>query len=258
MFGFVIKKAFFDLWDHFLPAMIINLGFIVLLSIPVFLPQYAQVFGGWATILVFVVGILVIFAYLGGINGLARNIADFRSISWSQFIQSLRENLVTSVLFALVVVAHLGLLMVGIPVYSSFDSFFGLLAIAILFWMSVIWWLAAQYILPVRTKLASRFGHVLKKSLLLAFDNIGFSIGLAIGGFIIIAISFVTAFLVPGIAGLAIWYQVALRLRLYRYDYLESHPDARRGEIPWDELLYDDRERVGKRTFRGMIFPWKE
>lgn len=258
MFGFVIKKAFFDLWDHFLPAMIMNLGFIVLLSIPVFLPQYLQGVGAWAAILVFVAGTLVIFAYLGGLNGLAQRIADFSSISWSQFAQSLRENLVTSILFGLVMVAHIGLLMVGIPVYSSLDNFFGLLAIAILFWMSVIWWLAAQFVLPVRTRLATRFGQVLKKSLLVAFDNIGFSVALAIGGFVIIAISFVTAFLVPGIAGLAIWYQVALRLRLYRYDYLETHPDARRGDIPWDELLYDDRERVGKRTFRGMIFPWKE
>jgi len=258
MFGFVIKKAFFDLWDHFLPAMIINLGFIVLLSIPVFLPQYLQPLGSWAAILMFVIGVLVVFAYLGGINGLARSIADFGSISWAEFARSLRENLVTSLLFGLVVVAHIGLLMVGIPVYSSFNSFFGLLAIAILFWMSVIWWLAAQFVLPVRTRLATKFGQVLKKALLVTFDNIGFSIALAIGGFVIIAISFVTAFLVPGIAGLAIWYQVALRLRLYRYDYLEAHPDTRRADIPWDELLYDDRERVGKRTFRGMIFPWKE
>jgi hypothetical protein len=85
-----------------------------------------------------------------------------------------------------------------------------------------------------------------------------FAVGLAIGGVFIMLVSFVTAFLVPGITGLAIWYQSALRLRMYKYDYLEEHPDTPKREIPWDALIYDDRERVGKRTLRGMIFPWKE
>lgn len=258
MFGFVVKKAFFDLWDNFLPAMLINLGFIVLLSIPVFVPQYAATFGNWAGLLALALGTLIIFVYLGGVNGLAQDIADFGSITWSRFLESLKEYGPTAVGFGLVVILHIGLLMVGLPVYSSLNNFVGLLAIAVLFWMSVIWWLAAQYVFPVRTRLSGRFFAVLKKSLLVVFDNLGFSIGLAVGGIIIIGVSFVTAFLVPGIAGLAIWYQVALRLRLYRYDYLEKHPEARRSEIPWDELLYDDRDRVGKRTLRGMIFPWKE
>ena len=49
-----------------------------------------------------------------------------------------------------------------------------------------------------------------------------------------------------------------MKLRLYKYDYLEENPDAKRNDIPWDALLIDERERVGKRTLRGMIFPWKE
>jgi hypothetical protein len=28
--------------------------------------------------------------------------------------------------------------------------------------------------------------------------------------------------------------------------------------VPWDALLAEDREQVGVRTLRGMIFPWKE
>jgi hypothetical protein len=44
---------------------------------------------------------------------------------------------------------------------------------------------------------------------------------------------------------------------MYKYDYLEKNPGDRR-RIPWDALLVEDRERVGKRTLKGMIFPWKE
>jgi len=67
-----------------------------------------------------------------------------------------------------------------------------------------------------------------------------------------------TAGLLPGLAGLALGSDVALKLRLHKYDWLEAHPDANRRKIPWDDLLEEDRELVGKRTFRGMFFPWKD
>jgi hypothetical protein len=134
----------------------------------------------------------------------------------------------------------------------------GLFALAILFWMSVIWWMTAPFYLPVRTRLTPAIVPALKKSFIVTFDNAAFVIGVSIGAVVIAALSFFTAFLIPGIAGLAIWYQAALKLRLYKYDYLEANPEADRKSIPWDALLYDDRDRVGKRTLRGMIFPWKE
>ena len=65
-------------------------------------------------------------------------------------------------------------------------------------------------------------------------------------------------FLVPGVATILLFYQVAFKLRLYKYDYLETHPNARPKDIPWADLLYTDRERVGPRSLRGMIFPWKD
>ena len=73
-----------------------------------------------------------------------------------------------------------------------------------------------------------------------------------------IVLSFFLAFLVPGFAGVALAGDVALRLRMYKYDWLEANPGAKRNEVPWDELLGEDRELVGKRTLKGMIFPWKE
>ena len=33
MFGFLIKKAFFDMWDNLLKIVILNLGFILLLAL---------------------------------------------------------------------------------------------------------------------------------------------------------------------------------------------------------------------------------
>jgi hypothetical protein len=98
----------------------------------------------------------------------------------------------------------------------------------------------------------------LRKCFIVFFDNTFFAVLLGIGSVAILIGSFFTALLIPGLAGLILWHQVGLKLRLYKYDYLEENPEANRKQIPWDALLIDDRDRVGKRTLRGMIFPWKE
>ena len=100
-----------------------------------------------------------------------------------------------------------------------------------------------------------------KYRFLLFADNPGFSFSLALYNLVSLALSLFLALLMPGFAGVALASDDAMRLRMYKYDWLEQHPglDARaRKDIPWDELLAEDRELVGKRTLKGMIFPWKE
>jgi hypothetical protein len=85
---------------------------------------------------------------------------------------------------------------------------------------------------------------------------------LLVSNLIVMAISLLTAFLVPGPGGLALWMDEAVRLRLMKYDYLEENPPEagtrKRAKIPWDALLIDDRERTGSRTIKNLIFPWKD
>jgi hypothetical protein len=49
---------------------------------------------------------------------------------------------------------------------------------------------------------------------------------------------------------------------LYKYDWLEEHPElttrAEQKKVPWNELLAEDDETVGHRTFKSFFFPWKE
>ena len=103
-----------------------------------------------------------------------------------------------------------------------------------------------------------KFKKNIKKIFLIFFDNTFFSLGVFIGSVVILAASSFTAFMLPGVGTIVLWVNAALKLRLYKYDYLEAHPEANRKKIPWDALLIDEKERVGKRTLRGMIFPWKE
>ncbi|MFP4375523.1 MAG: hypothetical protein ACLFP4_00640 [Spirochaetales bacterium] len=258
MFGFLIKKAFFDMWDNFLGVVIMNLGFIALLSLPFLLPQAVAPFGLLPIVLVHAVSIVLISIYSGVVAMMARDIANYERPEFTKFVPYLRETWVSSTVFGLIFVGIGLVLFIGFPVYANMGNLLGFAAIVFLGWALIIWLFASQFFFPIRAQLDSQNKKVLRKCFVVFFDNTFFSILLGIGSLAIAIGSFFTAFLLPGFAGLVLWHQVALKLRLYKYDYLEENPDANRKSIPWDALLIEDRDRVGKRTLRGMIFPWKE
>jgi len=63
-------------------------------------------------------------------------------------------------------------------------------------------------------------------------------------------------FIIPGIGTLLLWYNVAVRLRLAKYDYLAQHPNTPHCNIPWEKILAGDRQRLNSRTLKNLIFPW--
>jgi hypothetical protein len=258
MFGFLVKKAFFDMWDNFLAVVIINLGFIALLMIPVFLPPLFFSIHPLVFFLVQAIGIIILFVYAGVVSLFCRDIANYKQAEWGNILRYLKESWRSSLVLGLINVGIVVVGTVGFPTYMAMENMLGWAAMVFLMWAIVIWLLASQFYFPIRGQLDSKVGKILRKSFILFFDNTFLAIVLAIGAIIATGVSALTAFLIPGIGGLLIWYQVALKLRLYKYDYLEENPGANRRQIPWDALLIDDREKVGKRTFRGMIFPWKE
>jgi len=258
MILFSIKKSFFDLWDHLLPSALINLGFIVLLAIPVSLPFPLSKVSTVLAMIVLVVGLLICFVYMGIVARITQKITDYEGLEWKDFPAALREMWPQSVVLGGIYILHVILLLIALPFYANIQHVLALAAIAFLFWASVIWLLASLFFLPVRTRLDTKTGKILKKCFILFFDNTGFAIAMGIGAVVIMAGSVVTALLIPGITGLFIWLQTGLKLRIYKYDYLEENPNADRRRIPWDALLVEDRVRVGKRSLKGMIFPWKE
>jgi len=158
---------------------------------------------------------------------------------------------------ALLVVGFL-VISVGLPFYMKLGGIMGALAAGVIFWCAVIILLAVQYYIPLRARLGGGLKKNLRKSFIVFFDNPGFSVFLFLYSAVNLALSFFLAFLIPGFAGVALAENVALRLRLYKYDWIEEHPDANRREIPWETLLEEDQDLVGKRTLKGMFFPWKE
>jgi hypothetical protein len=257
MFGFLVKKAFFDMWDNMFRVIIMNLGYIAVLAIFFLLPPVfaaVPVLG----LLARVIGIAAFIVYSGAVSRMCSDIADYKQPGFADFWRSLQESLGSSLLLVLVAVAYFLIATVAFPFYWKMGSMVGALAVALLFWVSFAAILASQYFFPIQARLDRKFRKIFRKSFLVFFDNPWFSIALILCALIVFVASIFTALLLPGIASIILWWNVALKLRLYKYDYLEQNPGTKRRRIPWDALLVEDRERVGKRTLKGMIFPWRE
>ena len=93
-------------------------------------------------------------------------------------------------------------------------------------------------------------------------DNTGFSVFMGFYILILMVLSVLPIGFFPSVAGISIAKQNAFRIRMYKYDYLEQHPELKtpreRRKIPWEELIYEDREALGPRKLRSFLFPWKE
>jgi hypothetical protein len=257
MFGFLIKKAFFDMWDNLFRIIIMNIGYIAVFAIffllaPLVTSLPVLFFG------VVALGIAALSVYTGAVSRMCADIADYRQPGFADFFRFLRESLPSSLLYALVLTVYTLVVWYAFQFYGGMKSLLGPLAVALLFWVTVACVFASQYFFPIQSRLDRKFRKIFRKSFLVFFDNPGFSIGLLICALIVLIVSFFTALLLPGISTLLLWWNIAFKLRLYKYDWLEQNPGAKRRQVPWDALLVEDRERVGKRTLKGMIFPWKE
>lgn len=258
MFMFLIKKAFFDMWDHFLGVAMLNLGFIALLTIPILVPPAVVETSVALAFFSQAVGILLVVVYAGAVSLATRDMVNYQRPEFRKLIEYLKESWKSSLVFGAILIGIVIVLWFGVPVYAGMGNLLGLAAIVFLLWALIIWGISSQYYFPIRGQLDTKIPKIIRKCFVLFFDNTFFSILLAIGTIVIAVGSVFTALLIPGITGLLIWHHAGLKLRLLKYDYLEENPSANRRRIPWDALLVDEEERVGKRTLRGMIFPWKE
>ncbi len=255
MTGFFIKKAFFDGWDHLWGLVALNLGSLVLVSALVLAPLALGLPGGlfWPGL-----GVLALVSYSTVCAAVLKDAAEYRNLSLQAFREALRTQAGVGLAYGLASVLLAFLFLIAVPFYLSRGGFLAWFAAGTLFWCSLILVLALQWFPAVRALLPGPVRAGVRKCFLLLADNLGFSILLALYSAAGIVVSVFSAFLVPGIAGTMLGSVVALKLVLKKYDWIEAHPGADRRKIPWQEILAEERELVGQRTLKGMIFPWKE
>jgi len=261
MTGFFIKKAFFDGWDNLLQILLFN---VIIMAVG---------FGGFflagitSRIVILSLLTLVCTGLLEGVLLLAvsvlmARVADYKSFSFRDLFGAMKDTWKHGMLFALVVVLGCFVFSVTLPYYFGLGNPFGFALAVLMFWVAVVAVLSLQWFLPIRSQLDTNFVKCLKKSFIIFFDNPGFSLFMFVYSTILLVLSLVFVMLVPGIAGLILAHNEAFRLRLYKYDWLEKNPEldprTARKSVPWDELLADDEETVGHRSFKSFIFPWKD
>ncbi|MDL2229957.1 hypothetical protein LJC14_06890 [Treponema sp. OttesenSCG-928-L16] len=257
MIGFLLKKTFFDLWDNLFRIALINIGFIASASIPVFLPGLFEALPA-LSIAALVIGLLWLFVYLSAAALSLKSISDYGSFGFADFFANLKKSWPFGIVLGLFAVLMWFLVTLAIPFYLGIDSMVGLFLAAVIFWTLVVAVLSLQFFFAVRARLDTKISKVIKKSFIFFFDNPGLCFFSLIHNTVLFLLSIFLAFLAPGPAGILLYLDEALRLRLLKYDWLEANPDADRKKIPWDALLIDEREKTGTRSLKSFIFPWKD
>lgn len=261
MTGFFIKKNFFDGWDNFISLALVNMVFMLLVFL-FFTLIHVVAAVPIVPVVLFVFFLAVMGTLLQAVSNLTARIAQYRSFSIKDIAQEVQESWRHGGLFALIQGLCWFAVSIAVPYYFSFKNLFGLFLGVCVLWIFFVVQFSFLWFFPLRSQLERNFGKCIKKCFILFFDNTAFTIFMFIYSIILIAVTPILAFLAPGFSGLLLAWNNAFRLRMYKYDWCEQHPEIpiriARKQIPWDELLTDDRDTVGNRTIRNLIFPWKD
>ena len=257
MIGFLVKKNFFDTWDNLFKIAFTNLGFIVSLTIPVFAPVLFEHIPVLSLGVMFA-GVLWCSIYLSAVSFSVKAISDYGNFGFRDIIGNLKKALQAGLIFGILVFLVIILFSFVIPFYLGINSLLGLLLAAIVFWTLIISILAFQFFFAVISRLDSKPGIAIKKCFILFFDNPAFCLFSMIHCLIALLLSIFVGFLVPGPAGVLLFLDEGLRLRLMKYDWLDANPDSNKRKIPWDTILTEEREKTGSRSLKNFIFPWKD
>ena len=257
MIGFLIKKTFFDLWDNLFKIALLNIGFLVSLMVPVYIPTLLTslpVLG----MAVLCIGILWCFVYLSAAALSLKALSDYGNFGFADFFANLKIVWPAGLVFG--AIAFLGYILCAfiMPFYLGWNNMVGLLLWAFILWTLIVGILALQFFFAIRSRLDVKIFKVIKKCFIIFFDNPMFCVFSLLHNIVILALSVIVVFLFPGPAGILLFLDEGLRLRLLKYDWLEANPDANRRKIPWDALLIDEREKTGTRSLKSFIFPWKD
>lgn len=267
MFGFFLKKNFCDIWDNLLYLILTNIIPTVVVVGSYFAVVSSSSVNSYLPNLIFIICSAVLMAVLFAWGANARKIADFNTPKWSLFLESLKKCFPTGALFgallAILLLVVRASFMFYLGIFLGKGSVVGILFAALIGWFFLITVMAMQWFVPLYfLQEENTFLKNLKKAFIVYFDNAGFSFIMLVHNLLLLAMTVITFGLVPGLNGITLSCTNACRLRLYKYDWFEEHPEylndkEKRSDIPWNELIADDKESLGERKISSFIFPWR-
>jgi uncharacterized membrane protein YesL len=263
MILFHIKKTFFDGWDNLLALILANLVLGTLWVVELALGWTLIANSGGAPvslleIFVLMAGYVLCSVMTGAGAWVLNRMADSKRPGFRDFWDGIKKTAARSAIYGAASYLAILAFLVSMRFYLGRGDLLGTFLAGILGWAFAFCVLALQYFYPVMVRLGGSVPKIVKKCMMISVDNIGFTLYLFAWSVLGLALSVFTMGFVPGAGGLVLSGCEAIRLRTYKYDWLEANPGAKRNAVPWDELLADDEESLGPRSLRGMIFPWKD
>ncbi len=266
MIKFLLRKNFIDGWDNMFPIILCNL-LIVALCIGGYFAISAIISNVYIAVALFFFIATLVFVSVFAIAELCQKIVCFKSVDIKDFFSALTKVYKIAIPFGLLVAFLTVTALVIFPFYAQNESVFGIALLMILFWIYVFIILSLQWFCPLYVNMHGGFFKTLKKSFLFFLDNAGFSIFFFLYSTILFLVSFPIMFLVPGATGVILAQCNAVKLRMYKYDWLEENKEEVEKQhsknflgkvrIPWAELIAEDKEQLGHRTIMDLIFPWR-
>lgn len=258
MFRFAFKKTFFDLWDHLFFALAVNLVFTLAtlgLSSLSFLFQGLGALG----LLIFVPLPFLLAAVLGGLATFwARDIAVQGSARFVDLPAHFAASWKTSLVFGLAWLVLAAGLLFGIPFYTNFNQIAGFIFGVVMAWLVFFGAGMSLYYPGLNAQVEPNLRKLVKKSFLVFLANPWASLMMAFVLVVSVVLTIVTLGFFPGILGISLWLQVCFKFLMAKYEWMEANPDEDHKKVPWATLLADDMEKVGPRSLKSMIFPWKD
>ena len=258
MIGFLFKKVFFDIWDNLLMLVLMSLGIAAPIGL-LYLGSLVIDTNIPAFFAITAFAIFVISCYSLFVSSITFGYSRNKKGGFKAVKDAFRFHFGHVVLHFFILVVLCLICLYGIPFYLAFGNIIGLVMGMMLFWLAVIVVLALQYYFPLCFHMeADGAFKTFKKSFILVADNLGTSLFLALRTVIDLALTILTAFMIPGVAGISLSRMDTTKLLMLKYDFLEANPDCTKKDLNWEDLLYEERQLVGPRSFKGMIFPWKD
>lgn len=271
MILFLIKKTFCDGWDNLLSMAVWNIFMIACfiggwfgLS-AVIPPEGANFIQSLPAIGVMIAVLALCMIPVFAANEVTSRLADFKSVKLLDFFKAFPAVYKDAIPFGILIALIILLVSSAFPFYWNLwrsGSFLGLFLVALIFWTTAITILALQWYMPLKAQMKGGFFKTLKKCFLVYFDNANFSFFMFL--YILVQLVFsavMLVFTIHGVSGIVLSLNNALRLRLYKYDWMEEHPEITpaqaRKQIPWGELIAKDKEILGPRNFQSFLYPWK-
>lgn len=260
MFLFFSHKAFFDGWDNLYNLIVMNIGFLAIGGLLMVLPSAISL-PGWFFPVFLLAALVASSIWLAAATRALLPAADSTTIEWRAVFRQLRPAVKPGLQLAAMVVPLSAVFTVTLPYYLSGSSYLSILAFGLLLWVGLFCILVLQFFLAVEARYQAGFAQSIRHCLVLVLDSPGFAILLLMHNSLTLVVSAFLALLAPGPAAVMLNINIAVKLRQYKLNWLAEHnPTRQRGRqaIPWPDLLQQDRELLGKRSLRGLIFPWKD